>query len=321
MSKPLIPYKLTSDKKGGWELRVSHSSMNTLNSCGRRFEFGKLYHHPRSDMGIPPMVGKALHAGYQEYLLKHDEEAAIMAYMMEFDLTIPPKDNEPRTLEAGYATLMALIHSNRGMLEYEIATIVHKGVTKPAIEVPFRINLNYEIIPGVPVVYIGFIDIILFNMLEQMYKVVDIKSHRRNFNDMTSVYMWDTQCIPYALVLESVLGQTISKLDVTYLSAYVDIEKPAIRPYEFTKFPEDVQDWARLLFINLENLKTFINLEWFPRNPGSCTSFNTVCQYFDICKTRDTKTIQTMILSGQDSALDRDDKFDPWLEIDLDLAA
>ena len=57
-------------------LRVSYSSLNTFASCNRKFEFDKLY--PRRERVLEDFyaadVGKALHAGYQDFLIKGDKE-------------------------------------------------------------------------------------------------------------------------------------------------------------------------------------------------------------------------------------------------------
>ena len=59
--------------------------------------------------------------------------------------------------------------------------------------------------------------------------------NERNLKDKTAIYHFDEQCIPYAIVLERVLGHSIDNLTVKYLSVYIDIEKPQVQPYEVKK--------------------------------------------------------------------------------------
>ncbi len=74
-------------------LRVSYSSLNTAHSCWRRFEFHKLY--PKLAGGFDDFyaaeVGKALHAGFQDYLIHGDQNLAIWAFMQAFPYEGSPK--------------------------------------------------------------------------------------------------------------------------------------------------------------------------------------------------------------------------------------
>jgi len=303
-------------------LRLSHSSLATYRSCSRKLEFKKFYPLTRRDENVDTGVGKALHTGYQSYLIHGDRDKAIFDMMLEYPIHLNSNPTHVKSLEACYPTLNAMIDTE-SFTEYDIAKIkCIDGETRPAIEVPFQIDL-----PGfwldadktVKVIYVGFIDAILYDKIRDEYLVVDIKSTRWKLNDMTAVYHFDEQCIPYSIVLERILGHSLDSLTMKYMSVYVDIEKPKITPYEFIKNKTDVEDWARGLLVDLQTIKMYYNMGWFKRNPNGCVAFGRVCNFFEICNQRDSEMINTYLTLDEPPI--EETPFEPWVKMDLELAA
>ena len=283
------------------ELRGSYSSFDGLyEGCKRKYEFTKLFQHPTArDENVPGETGKALHAGYQNYLINKDREKAIEAMMFEYPIHMCSDMGDFRSLEACYATMNTMIDSG-AFLEYDIAS-VHclDGVTRPAIEVAFKITIkNFSLSDDrdVPVTFVGFVDAILYDKVLDEYLVVDIKTTRDNLVDKTNIYRYDNQCIPYALVLERVLNREIHALNCKYFSVYLDLMKSYSKVYSFTRSRADVEDWARGLLVKLHEIKQFYNMGWFPRNAKSCITFKRACHFIDICASRDHQNIQNHFL-------------------------
>ena len=306
-------------------IRYSHSSSRTVKSCWRRFEFKKIIGVEARETGVEAVVGQALHAGFQHWLKTGDREASIheMALNYPFDLTT--NENYDRSVYAAYATLEALI-DYPVLQEYEIARIKvknEKGIEeeRAAIEVPFEFTIeNFSLSDKSPVTvsYIGKIDAVLYNKLTDEYAVVDIKTHRKNMNDLSPIYAFDEQCIPYSLVIERLLGRELQTITVRYLSCYVDLLDPRVVLYPFTKTKEDIQDWGLSLAIELQQMKTFYTMGWFPRNPNSCVSFNSKCPFFDLCAERDADTIRR--IAGNEEPAEKVDHFGkPWVSMPLNL--
>lgn len=305
-------------------LRISHNSRKTLKSCARKFEFRKLYQHSKQDRSVPGDAGIALHAGYQEYLLNKDEDQAIMSMMLKYpiDLCNDPQDN--RSLEACYATMIELMHSH-AVQHYELVFIkCLDGETRPAIEVPFEIFLPGMFLDEenqrIPISYIGYIDLFIWNTVESAFEAIDIKSHRRTLRDLSALFQFDEQVLPYALMLEWLTNQQINSLKVTYLSTYLDIVNPQVVPYSFMKSRKDIMDWANGLMVDIRNLQQFYKLGWFPRDGvrnESCVAWNKSCPFFrDVCGSRNEKAIQYAFLQDGKPYVDN---FEPWVTMELDL--
>ena len=106
-------------------LRVSYSSLNVFASCNRKFELDKLY--PRRERVLEDFyaadVGKALHAAYQDFLIRGDKESAIWILMQEFPFEAEfSQTNDYRGFDAALSVL-ELMFDEAKMGEYELAKI------------------------------------------------------------------------------------------------------------------------------------------------------------------------------------------------------
>ena len=303
-------------------LRISHSSIATFRSCARKLEFKKFYPATKRDESVDTGVGHCLHAGYQSYLINRDRDRAIYDMLLSYPIHLNSNPTHVKSVEACYPTLNAMIDTG-AFTEYEIAKVkCLDGEVRPAIEVPFQIDLTgfwLDENKTVKVIYVGFIDAILYDKIRDEYLVIDIKSTRWHLNDMTAVYHFDEQCIPYAIVLERILGHSLDSLTVKYMSVYVDIAKPKVTPYEFIKNKQDVEDWARGLLVDLQMIKMYYNMGWFKRSPSGCVAFGKVCQYFDICNKRDHEDITRYLTLDQPTI--KEEAIVPWIRLSLELVA
>lgn len=315
-------------------LRISHSSRGLLHSCARKFEFQKMYEHPKNDESIAAEAGNALHRGFQHYLVHRDEERAIVEFALNYPLHLCDNPMHDRSLEACYYTLEAMI-SEASMWQYDLATVnCLDGVVRPAVEVPFEIELvNYSLVDGqqYTVFYTGYIDAIFFDRATGEYVVVDIKTTQRKLNDFNPVYEFSEQCVPYGLVLEYMLGKEIRGFEVKYFSCNIDVLNPDVRMYPYHKSSQDIEDWFRGLLMDLAQLKLFIAMDWFPRNGGgsSCLAFNRPCYFFDICRERNKEIIQQIVLNGKEEAKRAVDEavwsksgreeWKPWVKFKLEV--
>ncbi len=303
-------------------LRMSHSSQATYRSCSRKLEFKKFRPQTARDESIDTGSGKSLHAGYQEYLISGDRDKAVWEMMLEYPIHLCSNPTNVKSLEACYATLNCMLDTG-SFREYGIADIkCLDGVTRPAIEVPFQIDIKDFSLSDerhIPVTYVGFIDAILYDVILDEYLVVDIKTTRRYMDDMDAVYYYDEQCIPYAIVLERILGHSLDNLTVKYMSVFLDIEKPKVSPYEYIKTKEDVEDWARGLLVDLQTIKMYYSMNWFKRNPNACAAFGRTCQFFKICNKRDDESINSYLTLDEPPI--EEEPFVPWIKLEMELAA
>lgn len=306
-------------------LRMSHSSQGLFHGCKRKFEFTKFFPQPEKEEYWDTMTGSALHAGYQHFLVHRDPDLAVWEMMKNFDLRVHSfKEHEPKTLEACYSTLMALIHHNAGLLQTKVAEIkAPNGDIVPAIEVPFQINLlvdgvPYEVAPGLPVIYVGFIDAVLVDFVTGEFIVEDLKTTGRINNDPMVPYMYDEQAIPYSLVLKVALGQDFRQLTMRYLMAKIDLVSPEIVPLDFMRTTDLLQDWAQGLLCDLEEIKRHLEMNWWPRRASHCKSWNTTCKFFDVCGNRDRDFLWEYFSMTQGAKVGGEEIV-PLFTVDLDL--
>lgn len=315
-------------------LRVSYSSMNVFASCHRKFEFDKLYPKRARDGEdfYAADVGKALHAGYQAYLIHGDKEKAIWAFMLEFPYEGEYSQmNDYRSFEAALATLEVMFEESK-MQEYELAQIrrpntpeevlagMSGGVVVPAIEVPFSIRFNGIVLPdGRGIEFIGYIDAIMRHYMTKRFRSLDIKTTRMASKDSTGKFKFDTQQVPYGLVIEHVAGEEVDEFEVLYLDSYIDIVDPKAVFYPFLKTRADIIEWVSSKVLQFQQIKRFMELEFFPRTDGGCMFFNKACRYLEPCISRDRQSLVEWFLLGEEPGNDRDAGFQPWIIAELEV--
>jgi len=314
-------WKYSTDK-----IILSHSTQTTAESCWRKFEFKKMYGDLERIPGIedtgnfPADVGKALHAGYQNFLIHRDEDKAAMEFLKEFpyELEFQKSDNVTRSLEASFSTLQAMI-SHPSATKYQLVEIKGlDGITRPAIEVPFVIEITNAPLP-VPVYYVGFIDAVLYDSFEYGYFASDIKTTRRWANDFSAKYEFDEQTVPYGMILEHCLGHEMDDLNTNYLIAYVDLLEPKVQSHWFKKSKEDLQDWLRGLCVNIDQIAEFSKYQFFPRATSGdvCFAWNSKCEFLEYCTFRDPETIAKIMGSPKQRKGFFHDGKEPWVRAQL----
>src|SRR5690606_14706499 len=105
-------------------LRVSYSSLNTAAYCLRKFEFNKLYpRKPRTEDQFAADVGKALHAGVQDYFIHQDPDSALWQLMLNYPyLWEYNQVRDDRSLEAAVSTLEEIL-AHPELDEWELISI------------------------------------------------------------------------------------------------------------------------------------------------------------------------------------------------------
>ncbi len=309
-------------------LQISHNSFNrTWESCPRKFEFRKLFNSSGYTASLAGDAGNALHAGIQYYLMTGDVDSAVWRFMQDYPISLCKSVSDQRSLQACYATLLAMIDA-KGFEQYTLATIMHKGINKPAVEVPFAIDIKRADGTDFTVSlqdgrqfrlqYVGYMDLVLYDAFADTYIVCDVKTTRKRRDDFTAYYKYDPQCLPYALILERILGRPFDRLVVKYLAAYIDIAHPTAHMYTFPKTRTDVMEWGQDLAIKLRELALYAELAWFPRRGLACDTFN-VCPHFDYCDEREPHAINEYLELSRTPNTKERPPFEPWFEMDLVL--
>lgn len=294
-------------------LELSHSTLQSFHSCPRKLEFAKLFNYNLRGRGTAGEAGNSLHAAFGDYLQFHDRDQAIWILMLNYPIDLCSNPLWNWSLEATYAGLIQVMNYADLHPELELAVIGDKQ----AVEVPFLINIHHNIEGLMPVVYRGYMDFIFYNRLDNTYKVVDLKGTTYEVKDYVAKWRWDSQCLPYAIVLERALDKEISTLDVEYLVTKVHLLESTVKQLEYTKSEQEIQEWTQDLIVDLMTIKTYIQTKWFPRRGASCIGFGKVCKFYDLCESRDIDTLKLMLASKDVKQTQRE--FVPWITLDLEI--
>lgn len=310
---------LDSSEPTEW-LRVSYSSLNTFDSCSRKFEFNKLYPRRARDYDMfAADVGKSLHAGYQDFLVNQDKDRAEWAMMREYPFALEyQQQKDDRSFEAALSTLLEMIDS-AAIYDYEVAQIVNPaGLIVPAIEVPFEIRFKGITLPdGRGIAFTGFIDAIMRNVVNGLFQTLDIKTHRRYLQDATAKYKFDQQQIPYGIVVDHIAGQTQDSFNILYLDCFVDLLEPRVQKYPYTKYREDLEDWLLGVVFKLQSIQRYMEMDHFPRTASGCLFYNKPCYFLDVCETRSREDVLAWLLMGEEPAPESIQV--PWIVKEIDV--
>lgn len=308
------------------KLRVSYSSLGTFSTCPRKFEFDKIYPRlPRDGSSFAADVGSALHAGYQEFLTSHDRDKSTWALMKAYPYDLEfMESNDYRSIEACISTLDAMMDKSE-VNEYSLAQIKNpRGEVVPAVEVPFEIRFKGLDIPpcelypyGASLSVIGYIDAIMQNVMTNLYRTFDIKTTRMSLNDATPKFKFDSQQVPYGIVVDHVAQGAVESFEVLYLDCYIDLLNPTVTLYPFMKTTNDVQEWVTNKMMQFQQMRQMILGGYFPRTDNGCLFYNRPCRYLEPCQSRDRASLTEWFLLGQEPA--KDEEFDPWIIADIDV--
>lgn len=298
-------------------LNISYSSSGTLDFCAKKFQLNKMFAQPpRHFESIAMAAGTALHAAFQDFLIHGDLERGLMTLGLAYPHVNCWDSEDDRSWEACMATYLAMV-DKASQRDWEVALILHDGIEKPAIEVPFEIVLEGVTLPdGRGVSYIGYIDAVMLHRGSR-FGAVDIKTTRDRTRDRTANFKYNEQQVPYGLVIEHLTGDEIKTFQVDYFDAFLDLVEPRVTLLDFDKTREDINHWAISLAARVRNLIYFMQHGVFPRAGHGCVSYNRPCKYFDMCYAEDPETIQSLLLMGEEAAPPRE--FDPWIKTTIDM--
>lgn len=318
-----FPYRYFVDS-----IRLSHSTLQTYDSCPRKFEFTKLYQNPKHTDSLAASFGSALHIGFQEYLISGDYNRAVYKMMLAYPWEYGESPTKDRSAEGALALLDEMIRvfpSER----FQLAHITIDGEVRPCVEVPFQIhfegfeNIYQPALDGtspprkIALTYVGFMDLVLYDNEEDRYIVVDIKTTAESAQDQSPKYRYSDQCVPYGLVLNKILGVPSDDLSIAYYVANPSVATPRATMIYFYKSSEDLSDWQMQMVECLNSLKKRIQLGWFPRTRSGCLAYKRVCPFYEYCQDRDSKRTQLQLAySGEREEIK---PFEPWVDVTISL--
>ena len=302
---------------------LSHSSIETLHSCPRKFEIYRMNYAPKSGGTIDTAFGHAVGVGIQKLLqlnsmkvnnpivtmdntiLLSDYQSAL--WEMFLSLEVPIDAVKPKSKKSFHAAGIAVEKYQQQLLplvsqDWELAYF--EG--KPAVELGFIIKLPNGYY------YRGYVDAVLVNKKEKRFRVLELKTTGLAVVDIAQ-YKNSFEGVGYGVILDKLAASMDYAADY-----YVDYLVYKTGAQEFLTFPflktnYQRAKWLSQLLVETETIDLYLKKELFPTHCESCYNFYRQCQYFGMCE-RENSELQIKKVNN----LPTDAEFaDAWSEESL----
>lgn len=280
--------------------KIDYSSLSTYLDCPRKFLFKYVMHMRSNRQDINLVFGSCWHYGmevvYKEMMegnsltVTQATEMSISAFNHLWSIEGTSFDEDqvfPKS--PGNAANMYHAYWKQFMPIDAEKTVV-------AVESPFTLNLSH-IQPGLPN-YIGRLDL-AFRTLRGTLEIVDHKTCKALYPMTLPGFDASFQTDGYLTAGDTYFDQIPT---MVYSMAVCQKTKIAFHRYEILKNKSHLERFLNDVIYHVGNLQKDINLmeyerqtlteksdyaRSFPRRSGyACTTYMSVCQYFDLCKMR-----------------------------------
>lgn len=256
-------------------IRLSHSSLETLTTCERKWQLEKRLVDPSVREETEHTVyGRALGAGIATYMVTQDMQQSIYQLWLTY---WPELESEKKSQSMCIAALLSSVQKlDTLLMEYEIAYF--NG--KPAVELSFRLDIDAEYY------FVGHIDLVLKHRATGMYYVFDVKSTGLNLQDLSPLYQNSGQVLGYSVALDRIVGHKLSSYGVGFISSQVDARKLTARThiFQWEKSLLDRLKWFMSLGLDVKRLQMMEEIGHYPMRGSSCLMYNRPCRYFGTCQ-------------------------------------
>ena len=275
---------------------LSHSSIETLHSCPRKFEIYRMNYAPKEKGTIDTAFGHAVGVGIQTLLIDASIPAnscqrpyltsyqnALWEMFLSWEVDID--EVKPRSKKSFHSACLAVEKYQQQLLPlltYEWELAYFEG--KPAVELGFIIKLPNDYY------YRGYVDAVLVNKKEKRFRVLELKTTGLSTVDIAQ-YKNSFQGVGYGVILDKLAASMDYAADyyVDYL-VYKTVSQEFLT-FPFLKTTYQRAKWLSQLLVETETIDLYLEKELFPTHGESCYNFYRQCQYFGICE-RDNSELQ-----------------------------
>lgn len=274
MSHPMIPlhYNLK---------QLSHSSINLLHSCPRKYEIYKLS-PPTGDMDGSDSedlsFGKIIGLGIAEYFIHGDYNRAALKMFVAWKRILDDEDGAKKKKTFWWAlfALDKIVELRKTRLaHYEIALI--NGV--PAAELGFTIDLGDDFN------YRGFCDLVLINRIKKIIAILEVKT-TGSYYVHEAMYKNSGQGLGYGVVLDAITPMLGIDLQSSYTVEYAVYKSRSceweILPFVKTNAQRAI--WIRQIILEKQLVEFYHGNGLFPMHGESCYSYSRPCGHFGTCQ-------------------------------------
>lgn len=256
-------------------IRLSHSALDVLLTCERKFQLDRLLVGSSEKKDYPATIlGKAYGAGVQSYMTYQDVDRAVYDTYMNY---FPVLEDNQRTEEIALNLILASIPTLDNLLmDWEVATFLNK----PAIELSFRLNIDSTFY------FVGYIDLVLRNKWTSKSAIMEVKTTALKLHSLDALYQNSGQALGYSIVLDKIEGEDQSEYDVLYLAAQLGSGNgfsPLIRPLPYPKTLQDRLNWFITLGIDVNRIHFMLDNNIFPMRGSKCLQFMRPCNHLGVC--------------------------------------
>lgn len=259
---------------------LSHTILRTLPECERKFQKNQLLYNPgpNKEEQAYHIRGSAYGAGVQAYLLTGDMNFAQCVTWLSYypeteDLLRVPTISQARTINN-------LLLSKRKLDEIRNRYDVAYFNGKSAIELSFKLHIDGKWY------YIGHIDIVLYDKIEKIYVVLDVKTTVYKMLDLAPVYRYSAQCLGYSIPIDAIVGESQAAYGVLYLVCRDKNNSdflPDVYLFDFRKNLVDRLRWFYTLKMDVQRLNQMEEMDLFPLRENGCVMWGKVCSHYGFC--------------------------------------
>lgn len=254
--------------------RLSHSTLDTLNRCERKYQLERLLVSGDREESEHLSFGHAFGAGVASYLSDQDAEKALFKAWLAY---WPEVETEKKSQAICFLALQNAFRVLDDILqEYEL--VYFEG--KPACELSFRLNIDEDYY------FVGYVDAVLRHRYHGVYVVFEVKTTGLALLDLAPAYKHSGQALGYSIALDRIVGHELSSYGVLYFVAQLgkDINSPTkIHVLPFDKTLLDRLNWFVTLGLDVKHLHEMQELGIYPKRYTACLSFNKPCRHFGTC--------------------------------------
>lgn len=258
---------------------LSHSSEQLLNTCPRKYQIYKLRGVKDRESTNDTLFGHAVGEGIQTLIETKNRNKALWAAFMGWkddfrktDLKAVDSNKTADFIPVAIDAFMPYLQET--FKGWEIAHF--NG--KPAKELSFSVDF------GDGFYFRGYVDLVLYNPSLNLFLVLELKTTKlRNVDEAT--YANSMQGLGYGVLLDTIarslgLGKP-SSYEVLYL-----VYKSTSFAWEVFPFKKSLLkriQWLQHILAQIERIKIYESLGYWPMHGESCMHFFRRCEYYGIC--------------------------------------
>ena len=257
-------------------IRLSHSALDVLHVCERKFQLERLLVSEVTEKEEWPstVFGRAYGEGVASYMVDQDIDKAIFRLYMAY---WPVLEEERKTQEICISLLLSSIpHLDNLLMDWEVAIFN----SKPAVELSFRLDIDERFY------FVGYIDLVIRNRWTGVHGIMEVKHTGLNIFDLSPLYQNSGQALGYSIVLDKIVGEAQSNYEVLYFAGQLGAGNgftPKIHTMIYPKTLQDRFNWFITLGMDVERLHMMLQSNVFPLRGSNCLQYMRPCKHLGTC--------------------------------------